>query len=127
MRADFRMIPHESTLYSMSSEHTHLGVSRSKGVSAGVTLRQGVQQRLGLLEVGGVKALGEPAVDRRQQRARFVPLALLLPQAAEAHSSAQLQGFGLLAVGDVESPLEAGFCLRLWRPWLPQEQDALEA
>src|SRR5215510_9508740 len=88
---------------------------------------QRCQQRLGLLEISGVKALREPAVDRRQQRPRFVPLALLLPQAAEAHSSAQLQGFGLLAVGDVESPLEAGFCLRLWRPWLPQEQDALEA
>ena len=32
-----------------------------------------LEQRLGLLEVGGVKALGEPAVDRRQQRMGFVP------------------------------------------------------
>jgi hypothetical protein len=49
-------------------------------VSTGIALRQHVQQRLGLLEVGGVKALGEPAVDRRQQRMGFGLLALLLPQ-----------------------------------------------
>ena len=41
-----------------------------------------LQQRLGLLEVGRVKALGEPAIDRRQQLVGFGPLALLLPQAA---------------------------------------------
>ena len=41
-----------------------------------------LQQCLGLLQVGGVKALGEPAVDRRQQLAGFGPLALLLPQAS---------------------------------------------
>jgi hypothetical protein len=33
-------------------------------------------------------------------------LALLLPQAAEAHSSAQLQGFGLPVLGDGERLLE---------------------
>ena len=42
-------------------------------------------QRLGLLQVGGVKALGKPTVDRRQQRPRFGPLTLLLPEATEAH------------------------------------------
>ena len=35
----------------------------SKGVSTGVALRQRVQQCLGLLQVGGVKALGEPVVN----------------------------------------------------------------
>jgi hypothetical protein len=29
------------------------------------------QQRLGLLEIGGVKALGEPAIDRCEQRIGF--------------------------------------------------------
>jgi hypothetical protein len=43
-----------------------------------------VKQRLRLLEVGGVKALGEPAVDRGEELARFAALALLLPQAAQA-------------------------------------------
>ena len=50
-------------------------------MSASVALRQRLQQRLGLLQVGGVKPLGEPAVDRCQQLVRFGPLALLLPQA----------------------------------------------
>ena len=85
------------------------------------------QQSFGLLQVGGVKALGEPAVDRRQQRARFVPLALLLPQATEAHGGAQLQRFGLLAVGDVQGPLQPGFRFRLGCPRLLQEQGASEA
>src|SRR6266571_3240952 len=42
------------------------------------------QQRLGVLQVGGVKALGEPAVNRRKQLTRCGLLALLLPQAAQA-------------------------------------------
>ena len=37
------------------------------------------------------------------------------------------QRLGLLAAGDVQSPLQPGFCLRLRRPRLPQEQDAPEA
>src|SRR5499427_8006824 len=61
-----------------------------------------LQQCLRLLEVGRVKPLGEPAVDRCQQLVGFCALALLLPQASQAHSSAQFQGFGLLAAGDVE-------------------------
>src|SRR5262245_43782047 len=50
------------------------------------------QQCLGFLEISGVKALGEPVVDRRQQLVGFRPPVLLLPQARQAHSSAQLQG-----------------------------------
>ena len=38
-----------------------------------------LQQRLGLLEVRGVKAFGEPAVDWLQQRMGLGALALLLP------------------------------------------------
>ena len=41
-----------------------------------ITSRQLIEQRLGLLEVGGVKALGEPAVDRGQQLAGLGSLAL---------------------------------------------------
>jgi hypothetical protein len=54
-------------------------------------------------------------------------LALLLPQACEAHSSPQFQRFGLLVAGDIQGSLQPGFCLCLRRPWLPQEQDASEA
>src|SRR5262245_19975761 len=46
-------------------------------------------QRLGLLEVGGIKPLGEPAVHRREHLKSFGPLALPLPQASQAHGRAQ--------------------------------------
>src|SRR6266508_2647021 len=87
---------------------------------------QGFQQGLGLLEVGGVKALGEPAVDLGQELMGIGALALLLPQASEARGGAQLPGFGLLATGNGEGLLEAGF--RLGRIWdiLAQQQLALE-
>ena len=58
-----------------------------------------LQQCLGLLQVGRVKALGEPAIDRCQEFMGFRALALLLPQAAQTHGGAQLQRFGLLAIG----------------------------
>src|SRR5215472_10241699 len=82
-----------------------------KGVSTGVALRQYVQQCFRLLEVGGVKALGEPAIDRGQELARFQALALLLPEASEAHGGPQLQGLRLLAAGDVEGLPKTGFRL----------------
>jgi len=50
-----------------------------------------IEQRLGLLEVHRVKPLGEPAVERCQELSGPIPLALLLPQATEAHGSPQLQ------------------------------------
>jgi hypothetical protein len=96
-------------------------------VSAGVALRQGLQQRLCVLQVGGVKALGKPTVDRRKQFVCLGPLALLLPEASEAHGGPQLQRLGLLAAGQGEGPLQPGFRLRLRRPHLSQQQDAPEA
>src|SRR5262245_28555968 len=71
-----------------------------------------LQQRLGLLEVSRVKALGEPAIDRCQQLVGLGALALMLPQASEAHGGAQLQRLRLLTTGDVESLMEALFCGR---------------
>ena len=70
-----------------------------------------LQQRLGLLEVSGVKALGEPAVDRGQQLVGLGALALVLPQAAQTHRRPQLQRFRLLAAGNVEGLLKTGFRL----------------
>ena len=58
---------------------------------------------------------------------RFSLLALLLPQATEAHGGPQLQRFRLLTAGNVQGSLQPGFRLRLRRPRLPQEQDAPEA
>jgi hypothetical protein len=91
--------------------NTHPAVSGGKGVPAGVALRQCLQQRPGLLQIGGVKALGEPAVDWRQQLARFGLLVLLLPQAAQASGRPQCESTGLLGPCYVEGLLEALFRL----------------
>jgi hypothetical protein len=97
-----------------------------KGVSTGVTLRQLLQQRLGLLQVSSVKAFGEPAVDGRQQRVGRSALALALPQARQAHGRPQLQRLRLLAASDVESLTETrlSLCMKLGRS--RQQQFSLE-
>jgi len=48
-----------------------------------------VEQRLGLFQVGSVEALGEPAVDVGEHRARFVTAILRRKQPREAHGCAQ--------------------------------------
>ena len=53
-------------------------------MSAGVALRQRLQQRLGILQVSRIKALGEPVVDWCQEVMGFLAFALLLPEASEA-------------------------------------------
>src|SRR5712691_1031600 len=58
---------------------------------------QHFQQRLGLLQVSGVKALGKPAIDLRQQLPGFGALALALPQSRQAHGAPPFQRLGLLA------------------------------
>src|SRR5262249_44285574 len=80
-----------------------------------VALRQRVQQRLCLLQVDGVKALGEPAVDRGEQVIGYRTLPLLLPEAGQTHRRPQLPGFGLFAGGGVAERLETDF----WPPPLP--------
>jgi len=46
---------------------------------------QFLKQCPGILQVSGVKPLGEPAVDWGQQPVGFGPLALPLPQPTQAH------------------------------------------
>src|SRR5882724_958081 len=106
---------------------TLLGIGISGVWGTPVLSLQLFEQCFGLLQVGRVKALREPAVDRRQECARLGPLALLLPQAAQAHGGAQLQGFRLLLASNSEGLVKAAFCLLLLRYRLPQEQDAPEA
>src|SRR6185295_1725070 len=59
-------------------------------VSTTVLSPQLIEQCFGVLQVGGIKALSEPAVDGCQQRTRLGLLALLLPQACQAHDGPQL-------------------------------------
>src|SRR5262249_40677110 len=77
--------PYESTSHSMGYEHAP-SIGGSKGVSIGVVLRQRVQQRLRILQVGGVKALGEPVIDWCQQVIGFLAFPLLLPEPSQAAS-----------------------------------------
>jgi len=56
-----------------------VGWGCASGGDEGVALRQRVQQCLGLLKISGVKALGEPAIDRGQEASGLGALVLLLP------------------------------------------------
>src|SRR5262245_25137852 len=64
--------------------------------------RQLLQERLGVLQVSGIKPFGEPVIDRGQQRAGLVPRALLLPKPTQAQRRPQLQRPGVLATGHGE-------------------------
>src|SRR5215475_9334688 len=68
--------------------------------------RECIEQRLGLLQVDGVKSLGEPVVHLHQQRVGLSALALELPQATQAHGGAQFEGFCLLVTGHIEGVLK---------------------
>ena len=85
------------------------------------------QQCPGVLQVGGVKAFGEPAVDRRQQRRRLRYACPAAATVGQAHGGAQLPGLGLLTAGNGQGLLEAGFRLGRIRDGLAQQQGALEA
>ena len=58
------------------------------------------------------KPFGEPAVNRSQQFARLLHLALVAPEPCEAHCGAEFPGFCLLLTRDRERALEIGFRFR---------------
>src|SRR5213083_982198 len=84
---------------------------RAPAASPPVLSLQRFQQRPGVPEVRRVKALREPAVHLRQELTGFSTFTLALPQAAQAHGGAQLPRPGLLAAGNGQGLLQAGFCL----------------
>src|SRR5215472_12579981 len=55
--------------------------------------REFVEQRLRVFQISGIEALGEPAVDRRQHRARFVAATGIARPSREADGRAQLERF----------------------------------
>ena len=94
----------------------HIGRAQSLRATCGRhSCGELLQQRLRLLQIARVEPFSEPAVDRSQQFASLLHLALVAPEAREAHGGAEFQGFGLLLAGDGESALEIGFCLRCIR------------
>ena len=78
-------------------------------MSASVALRQRVQQCLRLLQVSGVKPLGEPVIDLCQQVMGFLAFALLAPKPSETCGSTEFPRLGLLALGYTDGVMEAGF------------------
>jgi hypothetical protein len=71
--------------------------------------RQLLQQRLRFLQITRVEPFREPPLNRTKQFARLLRLALVTPEAGEAHCGAEFRGFGLLLAGDGKRPLEEGF------------------
>src|SRR6266446_3414358 len=74
-------------------------------------LHQLVEQRLGLFEVGGVEAFGEPGEDRGEQGDCLLLPAPLAAQAGEARRGAQFPGLRVLPAGDGDGFLVCCFGL----------------
>ena len=58
--------------------------------------RQLLEQRLRLLQIVRVEPFGEPAVDRSEQFAGLLRLALVTPEARHAHRGAEFPGLCFL-------------------------------
>jgi hypothetical protein len=69
-----------------------------------------VEQRLGNLQVRGLEALCEPAVDRCEEVVSLRATAQVTPQSGKAGRGAQLERFRLLIAGDLNRPSESCFC-----------------
>src|SRR5215468_5592860 len=104
-------VPHRVSTLSVQASPRHgsesiasanIGRNVARVVCTPVLSRQLVQKCSGLLEISCVKALREPAVDRRQQPSGFQALTLALPQAGRAHGGAQFPRLRLLAASHFE-------------------------
>jgi hypothetical protein len=71
-----------------------------------------IEQRLRFFQIERVEPFREPPVNRRHQFARLLHLALVAPEAREAHCGAEFPGLGLLLAGDGEGTSEIRLCLR---------------
>jgi hypothetical protein len=65
-------------------------------------LAQFLQQCLGVLQVGGVEALGKPAVDRREEVVGSLPVAPLASDARKVVRRPKLPHLCALSPGDFE-------------------------
>src|ERR1043166_6605987 len=80
--------------------------SRSPYLAIDHRLPQLVEQRLRVLQVARVEAFGEPGVERGEEGAGRVALALALPEPRQAGGGAQLERLGLLPPCDLEGKAE---------------------
>jgi hypothetical protein len=60
------------------------------------------EKRVGILQIGGIEPLGEPAANGRQEIARFSASSLLPLQSREAHRGAQFERFRFLVPRNAE-------------------------
>ena len=74
------------------------------------------QQRLGLLQICGVKALGEATIERGEEIAGCRAFTLAVPEQAQPDRGAEFKGPGPLAPGQGQSVLETGFGLGVRPP-----------
>src|SRR5271157_1229456 len=75
-------------------------------------LCQRVQQRLGFNQIARVEAFGEPGVERGEEGAGRVALALVLPEPRQAGRGAQLERLGLLSLCNLDRLAEKRLRLR---------------
>src|SRR5580693_2258763 len=79
-----------------------IAICRRRAICGSSSSRQPVEQRLRVLQIARIEALGEPPVNRGQKFARLLHLALGAPEAGEAHGGAKFKGFSLLLTSDSE-------------------------
>src|SRR6266851_3093517 len=85
-----------------------------------------VEEGLGVLQVGGIEALGEPVVDVGEHRARLVAMVLPREQPSETHRRAQLPRLGALITRNLNRALEAVMSFRGIGITLLEQQLAFE-
>jgi hypothetical protein len=75
---------------------------------------QFVQQRLGILQIGGVEAFGEPVIDNREYRARFIATTGVPKQPRETHRRTYFQRFAALrSQSAIQSTAALPLCLQV--------------
>jgi hypothetical protein len=65
-----------------------------------------VEQRLRLLQIARIEPLRKPPVNRSEQFASLLLLALVTPEARKAHGGAEFPGFGLLLTRNGQGALK---------------------
>ena len=70
-----------------------------------------IEQRLGLLQIARVEPLSEPPVNRSEQFARLLQLALVAPETREARRGTQLVSLRLLPSCDAQCFFEGDLAL----------------
>src|ERR1700675_538919 len=71
-----------------------------------------IEQHLCLLQVERVGAFAEPDVDRSEEIAGFIPLALIAPEPRHARGGTEFPGFSLLCSCDRKRTLKISFRFR---------------